>query len=120
SSLWGRFDDVTGRFTYDAADPAATRIEVDIDPASINTNHEERDAHLRTSDYLDVERYPEARFVSTSVEQTADGQYRITGDFTLHGVTRPITFDAHRTGEGDTPFGDYRVGFEGEVTLDIS
>lgn len=120
SSLWGRFNDVTGRFSYDAENPEATQIEVNIDPASIDTNHEARDNHLRTSDYLDVEKYPEAKFVSTKVEEAGEGQYLITGDFTLHGVTKPITIEARRTGEGESPFGDYRVGFEGETTINLA
>ena len=120
SSLWGRFNDVTGTFSYDKDNVEASQIQVMIDPASIDTNHEARDNHLRTSDYLDVERFPEAKFVSTSVEETGEGQFQITGDFTLHGVTRPVTFEAWRTGEGETVFGDYRVGFEGETTIDLA
>ncbi len=117
SSLWGRFNDITGRFTYDADDIGASSIQVDINPASIDTNHEARDTHLSSPDYLEVERFPLASFSSTSVQDLGDGKVRVAGDFTLHGVTKPITFDAVRTGEGETPFGDYRVGFEGEMTL---
>jgi polyisoprenoid-binding protein YceI len=120
SSLWGRFNDVTGRFSYDKDNVEASRIEVVIDPASIDTNHPARDEHLRTSDYLDVQKYPESSFVSTAIEKTGEGEYRITGDFTLHGVTREITIDARRTGEGETVFGDYRVGFEGQARIDLA
>lgn len=117
SSLWGRFNDISGTFTYDAGNIGASSIQVDIETASIDTNHEARDTHLSTSDYLEVATFPTARFVSTSVEDLGSGRVRVNGDFTLHGVTKAITFDAVRTGEGETPFGDYRVGFEGELVL---
>jgi len=117
SSLWGRFNDITGRFSYDADDIGAATIQVNINPASVDTNHEARDTHLSSSDYLNVAMFPSASFTSTSVSDLGEGKVRVTGDFTLHGVTREITFDAVRTGEGETPFGDYRVGFEGEMTL---
>ena len=120
SALWGRFNDISGSFTYDASDIGASQITVDIDPASIDTNHEARDTHLRTSDYLDVEKYPEAGFVSASVQDLGGGEIQVTGDLTLHGVTKEVAFEALRTGEGETPFGDYRVGFEAEVTIDMA
>lgn len=117
SSLWGRFNELTGRFTYDADDISASSIEVSINPASIDTNHEARDTHLSTSDYLHVDNFPTATFTSTSVEDLGNGRVRVNGTFTLHGVTRDLSFEAVRTGEGETPFGDYRVGFEGELVL---
>ena len=120
SSLWGRFNDVSGRFTYDAGDVSAAQLSVVIDPASLDTNHLERDTHLRSSDYVDVAAFPEAGFVSTMIHDLGDGKMHITGNFTLHGVTREIAFEAVRTGEGETQFGDYRVGFEGQTTLDTA
>lgn len=117
SPLWGRFNELSGRFTYDADDIEASSITVNINPASVDTNHGARDTHLRTSDYLHVDNYPTASFTSTSVEDLGNGRVRINGTFTLHGVTRDISFEAVRTGEGETPFGDYRVGFEGELVL---
>ena len=118
SSLWGRFNELSGKFTYDADDIAASRIDVAINPASVDTNHPARDEHLRTSDYMNVALFPSAHFTSTSVADLGNGRMRVNGAFTLHGVTRDITFDAVRTGEGETPFGDYRVGFEGELELE--
>lgn len=120
SALWGRFNDINGSFSYDKDAIGASSISVSIDPASIDTNHEARDEHLRSGDYLDVKQYPEAGFVSTSIADLGMGKLQITGDFTLHGVTREISFVAERTGEGETPFGDYRVGFEAETVLDVS
>ena len=118
SSLWGRFNNITGTMSYDADNIEASTIAVNIDPASIDTNHEARDTHLRTSDYLNVEAQPNASFTSTSVEDLGNGRVKVNGTFNLHGITKNISFEAVRTGEGETPFGDYRVGFEGEMMLD--
>ena len=120
SALWGRFNSITGNFSYDSGNVGASKIVVSIDPASIDTNHEARDTHLRSSDYLDVEKYPEAGFSSTHIMETGEGKLHVMGNFTLHGVTREIAFDAIKTGEGESPFGDYRVGFEGETMLDVA
>jgi|Laugrespbdmm15sn_2_1035079.scaffolds.fasta_scaffold30355_1 polyisoprenoid-binding protein YceI len=120
SALWGRFNDISGSFSYDAANIAASTITVKIDPASIDTNQAARDEHLRTADYLDVAKFPEAGFVSTMIHDMGEGKLHLTGNFTLHGVTKEISFEALRTGEGETPFGDYRVGFEAELTLDVA
>lgn len=120
SSLWGRFNDISGTFSYDAANVAASTINVKINPASIDTNHEQRDAHLSSADYLDVAKFPEAGFVSTMVHDMGAGKLHITGNFTLHGVTKEISFEAVRSGEGETPFGDYRVGFDAETTLNTA
>jgi polyisoprenoid-binding protein YceI len=117
SSLWGRFNDISGTFSYDAANVAASAINVKINPASIDTNHEQRDTHLSSADYLDVAKFPEAGFVSTAIHDMGEGKLHVFGNFTLHGVTKEIDFMAVRTGEGETPFGDYRVGFDAEATI---
>lgn len=119
SALWGRFNDISGTFTYDPANVGASSITVDIDPASLDTNLEARDTHLKSADYLDVARFPEARFVSTMIHDLGGGKVHVTGNFTLHGVTKEIAFEAVKTGEGETPFGDFRVGFEAETTLNL-
>lgn len=120
SSLWGRFNDISGTFSYDAANVGASAISVKINPASLDTNHEQRDAHLSSADYLDVAKFPEAGFASTMVHDMGDGKLHVTGNFTLHGVTKEISFEAVRSGEGETPFGDYRVGFDAETTLNTA
>ncbi|MDC0598537.1 YceI family protein [Gammaproteobacteria bacterium] len=120
SALWGRFNDITGSFSYDADDISASTIEVMIDPASIDSNHAARDEHLASADFLNVASFPEAKFVSTSIMDKGEGMATVTGDFTLHGVTNEISFDIVRTGEGETPFGDYRVGFEGSLAIDLA
>jgi polyisoprenoid-binding protein YceI len=119
SALWGRFDNIAGTFTWDSANVGASSITVNIDPASINTNLVARDEHLRTADYLDVAKYPEAGFASTHIMDMGNGKLHVMGNFTLHGVTKEISFEAAKTGEGETPFGDYRVGFEGELELNV-
>jgi len=120
SNLWGRFNEFSGSFTYDADNIEASKIEVTINPASVDTNHEARDEHLKSSDFMNVETFPDASFVSTAFKDLGHGRVEITGDFNLHGVTREIVFEAVRTGEGETPFGDYRVGFASELTLDMA
>ena len=117
SWLTGRFNKFDGVFTWDPDNPGASSVEVNIDVRSIDTNHAERDKHMRSANYLDTETYPTARFVSTRVEPAADGGATVHGQLTLHGVTRDIAISASRIGEGKDPWGGYRAGFEGTVTV---
>jgi polyisoprenoid-binding protein YceI len=117
SWLVGRFDTFSGTFSYDDKNPAAAKISVEIDTASINSNHAERDKHLRSDDFLDVAKFPKATFVSTSVTPKGDGRAEITGDLTLRGVTKPVTIEAEYVGGGDDPWGGYRQGFAGTTKL---
>ena len=116
SVLTGRFNDFGGSFTWDKDNPGASSINVTIKTASIDSNHAERDKHLREADFLDVEKYPEATFESTQYEGDSNGG-KLHGILTLHGVSKPITIDVSYIGEGDDPWGGYRAGFEGNVTL---
>ena len=113
SWLLGRFNTFGGEFSYDEANPSAATIRVEIDPASIDSNHAERDKHLRGDDFLDVKRYPESRFVSTAYRELGGGRGELKGDFTLRGVTRPMTIEVKQTGAGPDPWGGHRRGFEG-------
>lgn len=117
STLSGRFNDISGTFTY-APDEgeAAQAISIVIPTASIDTNHAERDKHLRSDDFLNVEEYPEARFVSTGFTGDESGGV-MSGDLTLHGVTKPIEIEVRKVGEGEDPWGGYRAGFIGTTTL---
>lgn len=119
SWIFGRFDDFTGRFTYDEKNPSAATVSVEIDPASVDTNHAERDKHLRGEEFLYVEKFPDARFVSTSFEEKADGSGVLKGELTLRGVTKPIVIAVDQVGHGDDPWGGYRRGFHGitEIAL---
>ena len=120
SWLWGRFNDFEGSFSYDKNKPSDAKVTVTIDPSSVDSNHAERDKHLRGEDFLYVEKYPQSKFVSTSYTQNADGTGVLKGDFTLHGVTRPIVIDVKFTGEGKDPWGGYRAGFEGKTRIALA
>lgn len=117
SWLYGRFNTISGTFSHDPAKPEASRIDVTIDTGSVDTNHAERDKHIRNEDFLDVEKYPEATFKATGYSGTAEAG-TMTGELTLHGVTRPISIAVKKLGEGDDPWGGYRAGFVGTMTLD--
>ncbi|WP_245880129.1 YceI family protein [Zobellella taiwanensis] len=118
SWLTGRFNDFKGSFVYDEADPANNSVEITINTTSLDTNHAERDRHLRSDDFLDVGKFPEASFKSTSVSREDDeGEYRVRGDLTLHGVTKPVEFEIEQVGAGQDPWGGFRRGFEGEIEL---
>ena len=113
SWLHGRFDDFEGRFSYDPKKPEDSDVTVEIDTASVNSNHAERDKHLRGKDFLNVDKYPKAKFVSTSFTPKGDGKAELKGKLTLHGVTRDITIDVSEIGGGKDPWGGYRQGFTG-------
>lgn len=117
SWLTGRFDKFDGTFIFDEKDPAASKVVVDIDVRSVNSNHEARDAHIREENYLNVENNPMAHFESTSVETTSDETGIIHGNLTLNGVTKPFDLDATFVGKGDDPWGGYRAAFEATATL---
>jgi polyisoprenoid-binding protein YceI len=112
SWLTGRFDTFGGAFTFDEKDPAAAKVKVEIDTASINSNHGERDKHLRGKDFLDAADFPKATFESTSVKINGD-KATITGNLTLRGVTKEVVIEAERIGGGADPWGGYREGFAG-------
>ncbi|KPA07541.1 YceI family protein [Pantoea agglomerans] len=118
SWLYGTFKDFDGRFTFDEKNPAADKVDVTISTSSIDTNHAERDKHLRSADFLNTSKNPQATFKSTAVEKEGD-ELKITGDLTLNGVTKPVTLEAKMLGEGKDPWGGYRAGFEaeGEIAL---
>jgi polyisoprenoid-binding protein YceI len=117
SWLYGRFNDFGGTFTYDTGNPANASIQVDIRTASLDSNHAERDKHLRGEDFLDVDQYPDAGFRSTAVDWREDGTGTVTGDFTLRGVTKPITIEVEEIGAGPDPWGGYRRGFQGATSF---
>ena len=119
SWLWGTFKDFDGTFSFDAAQPEASQVEVELKTASLDTNHAERDKHLRSDDFLNVAKHPTATFKSTAVKSTGEGTADITGDLTLNGVTKPVVIAAKFIGEGEDPWGGYRAGFDGTTTLKL-
>jgi polyisoprenoid-binding protein YceI len=112
SWLYGRFNDVSGQFEHDADDTSSGAIELSIKTASIDSNHAERDKHLRSDDFLDTDSYPTATFKSTAFDGNT-----LTGDLTLHGITKSISFPVTQVGEGKDPWGGYRAGFIGSYSL---
>ncbi len=120
SWLYGRFDEFSGTFTYDEEKPESTKIEMTVQTSSVNSNHSMRDKHLRSDDYLNVETYPEASFISTSFTETKDGHGTMNGNLTLNGVTKPITLDVKFIGAGKDPWGGYRRGYEATTELKLA
>jgi polyisoprenoid-binding protein YceI len=116
SWLTGRFDDFSGTFTFDAANPDASKVKVEINTDSVNSNHAERDKHLRGKDFLDTSTYPKAVFESTAVKMNGD-KATIVGNLTLRGVTKQIEIAAEPVGGGDDPWGGNRQGFTGTTSL---
>jgi polyisoprenoid-binding protein YceI len=119
SVLVGRFDEFSGQFSYDANNPADAKVDVVIKTASLNSNHAARDKHLRSDDFLSVDKFPEARFVSTKFTSTDGKTGKLEGNLTLHGVTKAVTIDIDKVGEGKDPWGGYRAGFSGTTVLTL-
>ncbi|MBV4412124.1 YceI family protein [Enterobacteriaceae bacterium YMB-R22] len=118
SWLYGTFKNFEGTFTFDENNPAADKVNVTINTASVDTNHAERDKHLRSKDFLNSAKYPQATFTSTEVEKNADG-LNITGNLTLNGVTKPLKLNAKLIGEGKDPWGNERAGFEAQGKIHL-
>ena len=116
SKVRGSFNEFDGTGTFDADNPSAARLQLTIKAASIDTRNADRDAHLRSNDFFDMDTYPEIRFQSTAVEQT-DDEYQVTGDLTIKGVTKPVTIDFEYTGTAVDPYGNTRVGLDGKTTV---
>ena len=107
----GQYKNLKGTLYFDPADPARSSVEVKIEAANFSTEEAERDAHLRSADFLDVQNHPIIHFQSTHVEATGYSTYKITGNLTIRGTTRPVTLDAHYDGPVDTPYNNTRIGF---------
>ncbi len=117
SWLLGRFNEFEGNFSYDEANPSAAQVNVTINVASLDSNHAERDKHLRSKDFFNVSKHPKASFVSTSYAANGDGTGVLSGNFTLYGTTKPIAIDVKEIGAGADPWGGFRRGFEGSVVI---
>jgi polyisoprenoid-binding protein YceI len=111
SNVRGGFSSVQGTIEYDPGNPNESRVEVVIDASKISTLEEQRDAHLRSPDFLDVEQYPTITFKSKKVAPAGDSEFKVTGDLTIHGVTREVVLNVDGpTPEGKDPFGNTRIG----------
>lgn len=111
TNVRGGFSGVQGVIEYDPDHPAASTVDVTIDAGKINTLDEQRDAHLKNADFLDVAQYPTMTFKSKKVSPNGDGEWKVTGDLTIHGVTKEVVLNAEGpTPEGKDPFGNTRIG----------
>lgn len=117
SKVKGAFHDFTGSFSYDPAKPEASSAVVVIQMASVDTGNEKRDDHLRNPDFFEVDTYPNMTFKSTSVKMKNDEEGQVTGNLTMHGVTKPVTLDLEINGMITDPWGNERVGasLSGEI-----
>lgn len=117
TTVKGRFTQVTGTIVGDIDDPTLAEVDVEIDAGSIDTRNDQRDAHLRSADFLEVEKYPTITFKSTRVERKDEDSYKAIGNLTIHGVTREVEIDVDVNGVGKTPFGTEVVGLEGKTQI---
>ncbi len=113
----GAFNDFEGSAHIDAEDPAKSSATITIQAKSIDTRNADRDAHLRSNDFFAMDEYPEITFTSTAVEKVDDRHYRVSGDLTIKGVTKPVAIVFEHTGAATDPYGNLRVGFEGSVSV---
>jgi len=116
----GSFESFEGRLDLDGSDPSRCSVTLTIDAASIRTNNSDRDAHLRSGDFFDVERHPSLTFESTAVTPLTDRSYSVTGDLTLKGITRPVELTLTYEGNCVDPYDQLRVGFAGSGSLQRS
>ena len=113
----GAFNEFEGTAVLDASNPAASTAQVAIQAKSIDTRNCQRDDHLRSNDFFDMETYPEITFVSTGVTRNVSGEYELTGDLTIKGTTKPVTVPFTFDGLATDPYGNLRAGFEGSVVV---
>ena len=111
ATVKGRFGVVQGTARTDDSDPSRGGVEVEIDADSIDTRQAQRDAHLKSADFFDVEKFPKLTFKSTRIHDVSGDDFKLTGDLTIHGVTRPVTLDVTSEGRGKDPWGGDRAGF---------
>lgn len=115
---YGAFEKIEGVVRHDAADPTQSSLRVVIDATTVNTYNQKRNQHLLGSDFLAAKEFPEIVFESKSVAVDEEGAMKITGDLTLHGVTKEVVAEASKVGEGEDPWGNQRIGFEGMIKID--
>ncbi|MET8770183.1 YceI family protein [Streptomyces sp. NPDC004658] len=117
TNVKGGFKDFTGTLHLDGADPTKSTATLDVQMASIETGNADRDGHLKSSDFFKIDEFPVMTFRSTRAESLGGDDYRITGDLSLLGVTKPLTIDLEFNGAAKDPFGNERVGFEGKTEI---
>jgi polyisoprenoid-binding protein YceI len=113
----GHFDKWTADLVFDLADPTKSSVAVEIDAASIDTREAQRDGHLKSPDFFDVEKFPRLTYKSKSVERAGEGRYEVTGTLTIRDVSKDVVLDVEETGRGKDPWGNARVGFSARATI---
>lgn len=114
SKVKGHFDRFNSELDINPEDLSGGSIQFEVEIASINTNNEDRDNHLRSADFFDAEIHPTMKFAATDIKKVDDDEYKITGDLSIRGVTKPVTFDAEYNGKGTNPWGVEVVAFEAD------
>jgi polyisoprenoid-binding protein YceI len=117
SFAYGRFNDISGSVSYDAAAPEKAKFDVSVKAASIDTGNADRDKHLRSADFFEVDKFPDISFKSKDVKKKSDKELEVTGDMTLHGVTKPMTVTISIVGVADVPRMGPTAGFECSLTV---
>lgn len=117
TKVMGRFDKFEGKIEFDPAKPAEAKVEGSIDAASINTNNEKRDTHLRSKDFFDVEQFPKITFASTKVSDVDGQRGKLHGNLTIRGVEKPVVLDVEYLGTGSDPWGNKKSGFSAKTKI---
>lgn len=117
AKVHGRFTQWTGSLQLDEADFTKSSLSVEIDAASIDTGNEQRDGHLKSADFFDVEKQPKLTFASTRIERTGEGSYAVHGDLTIRGVTKAVVLETTDEGGGKDPWGNQRRGFSAKTKI---
>jgi polyisoprenoid-binding protein YceI len=117
SKTRGKFAKFSGSIQFDPADLSKGTVNVEIDPTSVDTGDAQRDGHLKSGDFFEVEKFPKASFKSTKVVDKGEGKLQIVGDLTLRGVTKSVTLDASYEGSGKDPWGGERAGFTAVTSI---
>jgi polyisoprenoid-binding protein YceI len=117
TTVRGLFHTFSSEIHLDAENVANSTVRIEIQAASLDTGNEDRDTHVRNSDFLDVETYPTITFLSTSAEQKGDDEFVLHGDLTIKDTAKPVSISFEKTGEAKDPWGNFRVGFEGKAKI---
>lgn len=117
STVRGHFNVLSGKLDIDEEHPENSWVEAQVDVTSVDTRSEQRDGHLRSPDFFDAEKYPTLTFKSTKVERVSGDQYRVLGDLTMHGVTKPVVFNAEYHGQGKNPWGMQVAGLSAKTKI---
>lgn len=116
SETVGRFNTLSGSYSHDEKSPSSSKVSVTIDASSLDTNHDARDKHITGPDFLDTRQFPEITFTSTGYKGSAK-EGILSGNLTMHGVSKPVDLTLTKIGEGEDPWGNYRSGFNGTLTI---